>query len=86
MEKKALERIFKKMNESRNDLDQRAKRVIMNNTAKNATTLKKYYQEFVTQGNDQRGQGKVFSPPKAWSFSNCLKEKNNKCYLYFTQR
>lgn len=56
----------------------RLREQLWNNTAKNATTLKKYYQEFVTHKEmDQRGQGKVFSPSKAWSyFSNCLKEKN----------
>ena len=38
---------------------------LWNNTAKNATTLKKYHQEFVTHKEmDQRGQGKVFSPQR----------------------
>lgn len=44
-------------------MSQKVYKPLWNNTAKNATTLKKYYQEFITHKEmDQRGQRKVFIP------------------------
>lgn len=46
-------------------MGRKADEYLWNNTAKNASTLKKYNQEFITHKEmDQRGQGKVFSPTK----------------------
>lgn len=46
-------------------MGRKADEYLWNNTAKNASTLKKYNQEFITHKEmDQRGQGKVFPPTK----------------------
>lgn len=51
---------------------------LWNNIAKNASTLKKYYFEFITHEEmDQKDQEKVFFLTKGLvTFSNCLKEKD----------